>query len=386
MARILLITHVSPPAVDGGSRVIFKIGEHLGKNGHHLLTLSSDAKSTDDFTHPYQPIHPDGLQITNYLPAGRHDALRLPVYTIFHRPLKLFSRVWSKGPVFKLLPFIKFLITCFKFRPEIIIAGPLPTTTILYARFIRLITGAKLIINASFHYSDTEFHQPVLINSLQSADLIWTLTRHETNYFHNHFKIPFSKMIELGNGVDRSLIKTELPITNYRLPIKNPKLLFIGSFAKHKGLDVLFESLKFLPNNYQLTIAGQPTLSQINIPKKVTSILNFPNSDLGKIIDNCDILISPSTQESFGLVLLEAMARGKIVIASDIPASVELITNAQSGYIFQLNNPADLAKKIIYATKSSSTPKKQLLGWQYASSHTWDKIGESLWQKILSLD
>lgn len=384
--KFLIITHIYPPAVDGGSKVVFKLGEYFKNQGHQILTLTSNCSSTDDFTHPYQPsstIHCSPITI-HYL----------PVYTFLHRPLKLFSKVLSKGPVFKLIPFIKFLNSCLKFRPDFIIAGPLPTTTILYANFIKKLTGAKLLINASFHSTDPEFHQPLLINALKSTDFIWTLTDFETNYFHQHFQVPLSKMINVGNGVDRQLL-----IRNYELRIKKSKnLLFIGSFAKHKGLETLIDAFSILcsqfTDHYSLTLAGQPTLYSSTIDNKIKSLppdirsrikitYNFKSSTLADLLDQSTVLVSPSTQESFGLVLIEAWARGIPVIAANIPASTELITKSNGGLLFEVNNPSDLVAKIISLLNHKNN--YGLNGYKYVKSHfTWDKIGESIWQKISS--
>ncbi|MFZ2153269.1 MAG: glycosyltransferase family 4 protein [Microgenomates group bacterium] len=368
MAHILLVTHTYPPAIDGGSQVIYKIGQYLKSQGHQIMVLSSNATSTDDFTHSYKPVN-------SYL----------PVYTAFHRPLKLFSKVLSKGPIFKFIPFIKFLVSCIQFHPDYIISGPLPTTSVLYASFIKKITGARLIINASFHHTDPEFSQPLLIKALNSSDFIWTLTNFETNYFHQHFNIPQSKLINLGNGVDKGFIKTKIKNK------KSNKIIFIGSMAAHKGIFTLidaFSEICHLRSDYSLTLAGQKTLYSPIIENKINSlpesiksrikiIYNFKSEELTKLIDRSTVLVSPSTQESFGLVLLEAMARGVPVIGADIPASIELITKSQAGLIFQQNNAFDLAQKISQIRSNQN-------GITFALNHTWDKIGESLWQKISS--
>ena len=181
-------------------------------------------------------------------------------------------------------------------------------------------------------------------------------------------------MIKLGNGIDQSLIKS---ISSFKYPVSNFNLLYIGNFSAHKSLETLFAAMKLLPNKYTLTIAGNHTLHPLHIPPKVKVITNFPDSQLASIIDRADILISPSIQESFGLVLLEAMARGRPVIAADIPASVELINKSHAGLIFKQNDPTDLAHKITIIKPNKNGPA-------FASLHTWDRIGESLWQRISS--
>ncbi len=154
------------------------------------------------------------------------------------------------------------------------------------------------------------------------------------------------------------------------------KLLFIGSFAAHKGLSTLIDAFKLLPNNYSLTLAGQKTLY---FPTLNT---NFPDSHLSALLDRSSILISPSTQESFGLVLIEALARSRPVIAANIPASIEIINKTKGGLIFKQNDPQDLASKIL---KLPSNITSNLLHFSssYLKNHyTWDKIGEMLCQKL----
>lgn len=400
MSRILLISHICPPAIDGGSRVIFKVGEYFKTKGHTTAALSSNASSTDDFTHPYTSV-----PVNNRSSELSHP---LPVYTFLHRPLKLISKlfpffsIFSKGPIFKLLPFLKFLVFYLRFKPDYIIAGPLPTTIVLYAHFFKLVSklfalNTKLLINASFHPTDKDFHHPLLVKSLKSADFIWTLTDFETKYFHHNFSIPLPKMINVGNGIDKSLL-SNAP-AHHRT--KELNLLFIGSFAAHKGIETLIDAFVILSNSqeYQrsnspnLTLAGQPTLySRIietkisSLPKKIHSHIkitsSFQTSELAHLLDQSSILISPSTQESFGLVLLESMSRGVPVVGANIPATAELIEKSGSGFTFKSGDSNDLANKIMLLSKSKDLKLYRSKAISYASAHTWDKIGEAIWQKI----
>lgn len=386
MARVLLLTHIYPPAVDGGSKVIAKMGEYLEKNDHQLLIVTSNCTSTDDFVSTRRSR-------LNFDKDGQ-NIIRLPVITLFHRPLKLFSKLFpnirpfSKGPIFSYLPFQKII----SFKPDYIMAGPLPTTIVLYARILRYLTKSKLIINASFHPHDPDFQSPILLSTLKSADYIWTLTDYETNYFHRKLNIPLNRLVNLGNGVDKSFLLSTPPLLNY----STSNLLYVGSFSAHKNLNTLIKAFSLLPKTFTLTLAGQKTLyypeiqSQIStlspqISSRIKFIFSFSDSKLATLIDNSNILISPSLQESFGLVLIEAMARGKPVIAADIPASAELIKKSQAGLTFSSLDPQDLSKKILKLTQNIKLNQKLALnGLKYVSKHyTWDKIGENLCKKLV---
>lgn len=386
MARFLLLTHIYPPAIDGGSRVIAKMGEYLESQIHQILVVTTNCQSTDDFSSPRRsPIKQS---------EGGPDILRLPVITYLHRPFKFLGRyfpnfrTFSKGPIFSFKSFLKIIYLTLKFKPDYILAGPLPTTMVLYARLLRFLSthlfhySTKLIINASFHPTDPDFQTPILLNTLKSADYIWTLTDFETNYFNKKLNIPKSKLILLGNGVDKSFISTT-HLVNY----SSNHLLFVGSFSAHKDIPTLIKAFSLLPPSYTLTLAGQKTLyfpvikKKINslplsIKKRINIIFNFPNNYLSTLLDNSSLLISPSLQESFGLVLIEALARGKPVIAADIPASIEIITKTKGGLIFKAGNAIDLKNKIL-STKLLNYSSTYLLNY-----YIWDKIGEKLCKKL----
>jgi len=384
MAKFLLITHIYPPAIDGGSKVIAKMGEYLEKHGHQILVITSNCTSTDDFVSKHHQTKFNQSTV---------NIIRLPVITLFHRPFKLFGKIFanfktfSKGPIFSYLPLKKII----EYKPDFILAGPLPTTIIIYARFLSLLTKAKLIINASFHPTDKDFQTPILLSILKKSDFIWTLTDYETQYFHKNLAISKNKLLNLGNGVDQDFLssKVNLKIDN------NHHLLYIGSFAAHKNIESLISAFSMLPKNYFLTLAGQKTLyfpkiKQLidSLPKsifqRINIIYSFPNSQLSSLIDHSNILISPSLQESFGLVLIESMARSKPVIAADIYSSKEIITKSKSGLFFSSQDPIDLKNKITSLSDNQKLYEKlSHNAFNYVKKHyTWNRIGEQLCQNL----
>ncbi len=419
--KVLLLSHIFPPAIDGGSRVIYKIGQYFQSVGDEILYLSSDCSSTDDFTKKkYQRSRPPEHQNTIYLPVYHHLRRPLKLINCFipqKTSLHQLIQILQKGPIFKTIPLLKSIYQILKFKPDLIIAGPLPTTIILYARFIKFLSrvlahqSTKLLINASFHPFDPDFHRLPLIKTLQSADYLWTLTQYESDYFINNFNIDPYKIILAGNGVDQNFLKINQSLKNKSpifkrktgLPEKNFIILFIGSLSAHKGLDTLINSFSLLlkANSYllstKLIIAGQKTLyypqikNQISrLPQKIRSkikfIFSFPQKKLSQIIDNCDILVLPSKQESFGLVLIEAWARKKPVIVSHIPSLSEIVNQTQGGLIFQLDNPADLTKKIIKLSQNSQL-RHQLSqnGFNYVkNNYIWLIVGNKIKKSLTS--
>jgi len=408
--KILLISHIFPPAIDGGSKVIYKLGQYFESQNHQTLYLSSNCSSTDDFVNPKFKISPP---LKNFVKLSTYHNLRRPLKFLNLFLKQDLLKVIQKGPIFKIIPFLKATYQILKFKPDLIVAGPLPTTIILYASFFKKITNSKILINASFHPTDQDFQQKPLISALKKADYLWTLTQSEIDYFTKNFNIDLKKIILAGNGVDADFLKK----------IKIPRLvsakgrsasggkegvrgrfniLFIGSLAAHKRVDLLTKSFSSLlqgrmsEGQVGLTIAGQKTLFYPQIEKlinsldpkiksKINFIFNFDQKDLAKIIDNCSVLVLPSIQESFGLVVIEAWARQKPVICADIPALKELVEKSNGGLLFQVDDQNDLTQKIKFILDN---PKKAehlgKNGYNYVkNNYTWNKVGNKICQKIL---
>ena len=389
MARFLLLTHIYPPAIDGGSKIINKIGDYLTSKKHQTLIITSNCNSSDDFSKfRYKKI------------IHSKEVLSIPVITVFHRPFKFISRyipffkVFSKGPIFDLIPFIKSLILVIKFHPDFIIAGPMPTTIIVYAKIFQFFSASKLVIVPCFHPMDPDFQSPLLISCLKKSDYIWYLTNYEKEYFQKNLNINYSKYIVYGLGVDSDFIISPKDI---KYP-KNPHIIFIANFSAHKRSELLISAFKKVLSIYPkatLTLLGQKTLYfpvitkyleslDKNTKKHIHFIFKPSLSEIKSAIDHSSCLVLPSVHESFGLVFVESLARGKMVIGADTPQSTEVIKTLGGGFTFKTDNVDSLYKTIIKLIKNPSlTSKFAMIGYQNVKSiYTWDKIGENLCKKL----
>lgn len=412
--KFLVFTHVYPPAIDGGSRGIAKLGQYLQTQGHSLLVLTSNCSSTDSFVSPQIPILPlPFVTQTNPGKSALGYIYRLPVYRRLRRPLKLlyliFSRIpffsshpyfldllsiYQKGPIFKIIPFLRAFVACLRFHPNYLIVGPLPLTTILYARFISYFTRVPLIIDASFHPHDPDFTRQPLLNTLAQANYIWSKTDYETHLYHHQLKLSSPQILTLGSGVDPSHL---IQPNRVKFP-EIPTILFIGVLAAHKRVDLLvdvFPDLIKIHPDLRLVIAGQTTLYYPVIAAKIHSLpqkiqsqiqlrLNFKQTSLPRLIDQATFLVQPSLHEAFGLVLIESLARAKPILVSDIPSMAEIAQKTGGGFTFKTNSPTNLIYQANYLLNHPQVCRQAgQKGHHYVRSHyTWDKIGECLLQNL----
>ena len=125
--------------------------------------------------------------------------------------------------------------------------------------------------------------------------------------------------------------------------------------AEEKGVDVLIKAMKELPR-LKLKIVGEGSEEKnlesriLNLGLKNVEFVGYKTgSKLKDLIRNSMFVVCPSiSYETFGLVVIEANALGKPVIASNIGALPELIENKKTGLLFSPGSTEELAKNIKY--------------------------------------
>jgi glycosyltransferase involved in cell wall biosynthesis len=165
----------------------------------------------------------------------------------------------------------------------------------------------------------------------------------------------------INNGVESQPFAGEegLPLREeLNLPADSLFALTIGSIIPEKGHSVLIDAASLVhekKGNIFFIIVGQGT------PEAVRSLLRKIKSggvadrvyylgyrpDLPRILNSSDILVLPSRTEAFPLVVLEAMAAGKAVIATDCGGLSEMVSDGETGFIVPVHDPQSLCDKIL---------------------------------------
>jgi len=129
----------------------------------------------------------------------------------------------------------------------------------------------------------------------------------------------------LFNGIDLAAF-TETPPTE----IAGPSVLFLGRHESRKGLYALLEAASMLPPDVTVLIAGSgPETEQLrhrySSDERIRWLGRLSAHDRIQYLRGASVLCAPSLHgESFGVVLLEAMAAGTPVVASDLPGYREV--------------------------------------------------------------
>lgn len=171
----------------------------------------------------------------------------------------------------------------------------------------------------------------------------------------------------IPNGVDTATYRAAVPMPG--LDPDRPRLMFLGRFEEsRKGFSVLLralpEILAVVPD-LEVVIAGGGDVSELHrllLAAGITWVDGLDGQDamplasvriLGRVSDKdkaaalaaSDVYVAPNTGgESFGIVLVEAMAAGAAVVASDIPAFAAVTDHGRAGRLFANGSAHDLAR------------------------------------------
>lgn len=164
----------------------------------------------------------------------------------------------------------------------------------------------------------------------------------------------------IPNGVEFARFAVQRGVSDYRPARHRPTILFVGRLEKRKGLSHLllaFEKVKRGLPQARLRIVGpftphaaQPLLKFVQDRRlaDVECIGQVSDDALPAFYQTADIFCAPSIDfESFGIVLLEAMAAGTPVVASDIPGYRGVMQSGQQGLLVEPGNPTVLAAALI---------------------------------------
>ena len=159
----------------------------------------------------------------------------------------------------------------------------------------------------------------------------------------------------IPNGVMCSDFEDRSPLPGY--PRQGPTLFFIGRIDEpRKGLQVLFEALPTIAARHpdvQLLVAGPGDQDEVSedLDPQVRDHVRFlglvSDEEKAQAFVSADLYIAPNTGgESFGIVLLEAMAAGTPVVASDLEAFARVLEDGEAGAMFINEDPASLAQTV----------------------------------------
>ncbi|AWT26094.1 MULTISPECIES: glycosyltransferase family 4 protein [Corynebacterium] len=169
----------------------------------------------------------------------------------------------------------------------------------------------------------------------------------------------------IPNGVDTAMYRSAEPMPE--LDPDRPRLMFLGRFGEpRKGFPVLLRALPRIlaaVPDLEVVVAGGGDVTELHEVLRREGVSRVGDGStrptvriLGRVSDAdkaaalaaSDVYVAPNTGgESFGIVLVEAMAAGAAVVASDIPAFAAVTDRGRAGRLFANGSSRDLARTVV---------------------------------------
>ena len=209
-------------------------------------------------------------------------------------------------------------------------------------------------------------------------DAVIALSEVASAKFKQHFRS--DKLHLIYNGVETDLFK---PGLEEKFRKGEPQFLFVGNLYEHKNVEEIIFALKLLSKEYPnacLQIIGNGAMygrlknivSKLGLENHVDLVGSVSSLELPYYYASCDVYVTASRWELFGLPLLEAMSCGKPVVVSSIPSHLELVTQSNAGETYAVGDVPVLCNKMIRTYEEREKYRENAIN--FAKEHDWSVV------------
>lgn len=366
--RIAFFTETFLPKLDGVTNTLCYLLEHLANRGHASLM----------FAHQSAPARYADTSIVGL------SGFPFPLY-----------------PELKLIPpLVDVEQQLAAFRPDLV---HLVNPASLGLAGLRHARNLGVPIVASYHTDVPGYAARYGLGLLRDplwAYFRWIHNQADLNLSPSHFTKAeleahgFQRVKVWGRGVDTVRFNPRHHSETWRLRLSGgrpeaPLLLYVGRLAAEKRVEWLRPVLDALPEARLAIVGDGPlhsTLEELfaDTPTVFTGYLR--GKDLAHAYASADLFVFPSANETFGNVILEAMASGLPVITPRSGGPVEHVVNGKNGFLFEPDDLTDLISLVGWLV--SDPVYVRWLGaaaCAYAQSQNWEVVLDGLLEEYVTL-
>ena len=369
--HITLITETFPPEINGVANTLGRLCDGLRARGHRVELVrprqSADRQSSSD----------DALMLCRGWPLPGYPGLQ-----------------WGQSSMHKLLRRWK------RQRPDVLYIateGPLGLSALRAARRL------GIAVVSGFH---TNFQQ---YTRQYGLGLLTRLLTHYLRWFHNRSTLTlvpsvsqrlelerrqFERLALLSRGVDSQLFHPAKRLDALReqwgLAVRDVAVIHVGRLAPEKNLGLLkrsFEALKatYPQRNLKLIIVGDGP-QRLALEKELPEAI-FCGAQRGEALAShyasADVFLFPSLTETFGNVVLEALASGLGVVAYDMAAAGQHIRHGYNGVLAMPGDEQAFCEAACWLLEHRETLRcVRLNARQHASRQGWAAIIEEFERQL----
>ena len=226
-----------------------------------------------------------------------------------------------------------------------------------------------------------------LLNTLKSCKVVDRVVVN-SEYMRTNvvtwYGINRDKIVVIPNGVDLRRFNA----CDDKLVLDgDPAILYLGHLTRRKGVDVLIQAIAKLRSelpDMKLHLVGSGYMNDFQLLAKKKGIEKYvvfhgwaAYSMVPRYYKSADICVFPSRHEGFGIVILEAMASGIPIIASNIGSHREIVSNGKNGILFKPCDADALSKAILAFYQDLDLRKKiSHTALKTVVKYSWENIVE----------
>lgn len=191
----------------------------------------------------------------------------------------------------------------------------------------------------------------------------------------------------IPNGIEANFFRSALPSSSWH---RDFTIGFIGRFGEpRKGLKILLDALPDIVRaepNARLLIAGPGEGLEVmqsvspNLRNRIEFLGRLTDEEKASFFKSVSVYVAPNTGgESFGIILAEAMASGTPIVASNLPAFVQVLNDGRNGAIFENGDSKDLSRAVIALAHDEEMRKKLSHNAESgATRFDWETVGPEI--------
>jgi len=201
----------------------------------------------------------------------------------------------------------------------------------------------------------------------------------------------------IPNGIDIEHFSPDVPPLEEFCDGKQ-NILFLGRLERRKGLNYLVRAFwqvkKEIPES-RLIVVGPGTRLRKKYErwikrhglKDVIFVGYAPYSELPRYYRTADVFCSPATgRESFGIVLVEAMAMGKPIVATSIDGYASVVTHGEEGLLVPPKNSKRLAEALLTLLRNRELQQQMgTRGRVKAQDYSWERLARRVFDYYLTV-
>lgn len=210
----------------------------------------------------------------------------------------------------------------------------------------------------------TRYLEPVVGRAIHRAATVFTVSHAIRDEILDRFSIQPERVVVAPNAPAMHFFD---PVPHSAeslavLGVRQPFILFVGTIEPRKNLNTLLEAMRYLPDELSLIVVGKSgwhaenqlsPIARLDLASRVVRLGYVGDATLSGLFAAASTLVYPSRYEGFGLPIVEALASGTPVAASDLTVFREV-----GGSAVDYFDPCD-AEAVARAIEDSLAPERQ---------------------------